>query len=1188
MCEYLLKMKLLALLFFVSGISLTARSYSQQTKFDLNLDNVSVRQVFQEIENNSEFIFLYSEKSLNVNRRVNLHVKNQSVMTILDHLFKGTPNYYEINDRQIAIMSKDTPEVAAETINGNAETEQKNNISGSVIDAAGEPLVGVTVLVKETSTGTITDINGRFSLATDQKNPILIFSYIGYETREVAANGRTQLPTVQLKPIETDVEEVVVTGYRTVSRERATGAFGIIPTKTIDNKLQRDLKSMLEGQVAGLTMDNNGNLEIRGVSTFAAVKTPLLVIDGYPVDATMNDAYFSYRDGTFENINANNVESITVLKDAVAASIYGSRAANGVIVITTKKGTEGDPKISYRGTFSIVSEPDLHNLHKSSASDYIDAEIDLFNQNPVSDLNSAATEAAYILIQERAGAITSAQAQAQLDALRKRDYIGQAQEYLFRPKLSHQHNVSLNGGTAKHTYNMVFNIVDTEDHFINSGNTRAVVDFKDEWKLNKYITLGANVNIAYSTTFEPTNNANDMLAGNTSGLFTFTTEQSQFTPYTQIVDASGKRTKLWIPGWQAQEQLFSTIPGVKNLDYVLLDEMDRERTTSEDFQSRLTGFLKFNIIDGLTAEIGGNWQRGNFVWKQVSDEDSYTVRYAYNASTSKSNPINHYIPEGAIINERRNINESWTLRGQVNYNQDFQDRLHRVNLLAGYEMRRMTYNNNTYATRMGFNPTAGTFVPVDIKGINAYTYYSDMYTWQGFSPSNGSYSLLDNRFESYYGNGSYEYNNRYILSGSIRLDLTNFFGTSPKYRYRPLWSVGGTWKVSEESFFDVDFLNRLHLRGSFGVSGNIALNQGPFMILSAGSYNTTAQGTSYGISSPPNDELRWEKTQTTNLGLDLSTLNNALKISIDYYSKKSTDLLAPDIVDATTGFTSVTKNIGSMSNKGLEIAISANVLRHGDFRWNITHIFAYNDNKVLTYNATRNYASYYYQGTAGDPGAVHVAGYPAASFWGGRFAGLNDQGAAQAYKADGTIVPIANLGTADVVYQGTTRPKFDLSLTNSFTYKDFDLSFMFIAKLGHSYRKDAFTGSNIQSRFVSQRWRQAGDEATTIYPVLSSWNMDAFYFPFVDVLVGDASFCKLRDLTLSYNLPQSVTGKLGLSGARIYLQGRNLLTFTAKGTDIDPESFEYNLARTSGGYIDQAFTSLPFPREYYFGLQFGF
>jgi TonB-linked SusC/RagA family outer membrane protein len=1049
-----------------------------------------------------------------------------------------------------------------------------STVKGTVRNSEGELLVGASIVLKGTSTGVTTDENGAFSLAIPQSdNAVLRVSYVGAATLDIHVNGATTL-AIELQSAVEDVDEVIVTGYRTISRERITGSFGTLSQSKIETKLQPDIKSILEGQIAGLTIDKDGKVEIRGVSTFSAVKTPLIVVDGYPVQTSLNDnSYFRFRDGTFENINTNNVENITVLKDAVATSIYGARAANGVIVITTKSGAEGDPKISYRGIFGAVQSPNLDNLHKASASDYIDAEIDLFNQAPSTpNLNTTGviTRVTYLLAQVRDNIITQADADREISALRNVNYLKQAEEYLFRPQLNQQHNILINGGTKTHNYNLSLKYIGTRESYAHSSDNRTTLDLNDKWKFNNYISLKASVGLNYSGTKAPRTTQDN--------IFSFTNTSTYFTPYTALVDGNGNPASTW--GFSSyKKQVYETISGAKSADYVFLDNLNKERVTTQDFQSRINATLHADIFKGLSAEFGGQWLRGNYNYKQILDEDSFSVRTAFNDGTSVSNPANHYIPSGAAINEKRNINDSWTIRSQINFNRDFNDGKHRVNVIAGNEVSRETYDNNTLATRLGYNPTAGTFVPVNIQAMNAGNYTSDMYFSQGLSLSTGSYGYRDIRSSSWYGNGSYEFDNRFILSGSIRLDLTNFFGTSTKYRYKPHWSVGGTYKLSEEKFFDLDWINRLHLRASHGIGGNIALDQGPFLILSAGSYNTTTGGVSYGVSSPPNNELRWERTQTSNLGIDVSLFDRRINATIDYYYKYTTDCLAPDLLDPTTGFTSITKNVGAISNNGIEISISADIVRNTNFIWNLSHNFAYNYNKVLTYNVTRAYVTNY------TSGALNHAGYPADGLWGGRFAGLNDLGAVQAYTKDNTVVPIGNLTTDDVVYHGSLRPKFDLSLTNHFKYLDWDLSFMFIAKLGHKFRKDAFTGSNIQNRHVGDRWKQPGDETRTIYPTLSSWNMDMFYFPYVDALIGNASYAKLRDVTLSYTVNRKLTDKLRIGDVKVYFQARNLFTITAKGTDIDPESFEINTTGATGAYTDQAYSSLPRPKEFYFGIQ---
>ena len=1040
-------------------------------------------------------------------------------------------------------------------------------VTGQVFDSAGLPLVGASVRAVGTSVGAATDMDGKFSLRVPSTVRELTVSFIGMQSQTVKIDGQKQLKVV-LREDGNRMSEVIVTGYQTISKERATGAFGIINTEELESKLQPDLKSVLEGQAAGVVLDKDGNIEIRGVSTFSAEKSPLIVVDGFPVELTLDD------------LNPDNIENITILKDGVAASIYGSRAANGVIVVTTKSGEVGKPRISYKGVLSVVPKPDLDDLHKASTSDYIDAEIDLFDQNPSSPdpmSKYPMGRVTYLLMKARDGVITREQAMREIDMLRHVDGLQQVEDYMMRSKLSTQHNVSLSGGTETNRYNMALNLLDSREHFLNTGENRMMLDLKNEWKPYKFLTVGVSAHIDYNKSKAPTNGAET---------FWDWYSTSYFKPYTSFVDEHGNSADIWgVPDYKTDK--YESMDGMKPWNYNPMDDLYEDYTRTKNFNVILTGFLRMDIWKGLNLEVGGNWQRGNSLYKQVRSENSFAVRTTFNDATSVSNPAEHYFPDGALINEQRDINASWTVRTQLNFRRDFDGNRHRVTALVGNEVRRQTYDNNTLAARAGYNSVAGSFIPVNIKDYNGGKYDSDM-LMQGTrmisTLEQGSYAYRDNRFVSWYGNGSYEYDNRYILSGSIRLDLTNFFGTDPDYRYKPLWSVGGTWKLNNEKFFHVPWIDRLHLRASYGINGNISLSQGPFLILSAGSYDQTTGGVSYGVASPPNDQLRWEKTETTNVGVDVSVLDSRLNVSLDYYNKRSTDLLASDAIDPTLGFTALTRNAGSITNNGIEVSVDATPVKNKDFAWNVIYNMAYNHSKVNAYNVTRNYASSY----ASASGAIMVAGYPADGLWGYRFAGLNDLGEMQIYNGKGEIIKAGDATTDDVFYQGSVRPKVDMSLTNRFHYKDWDLSFMFIAKLGHKYRKDAFSGSNLQNRHVGERWRQPGDEEHTIYPVLKAWNMDMFNFPYIDKLVGNAGYLKLRDVTLTYNVPERWTNVIGMSNAKVYFQARNLFRVTASDCDIDPETTELNSDGTSGPSIEQSYLSLPLPAEFYVGLSFSF
>ncbi|MDF2514800.1 MAG: SusC/RagA family TonB-linked outer membrane protein [Sphingobacterium sp.] len=1035
--------------------------------------------------------------------------------------------------------------------------QQQSKIKGRVVDEQGGVLIGANVVIESSKKGTVTNSKGEFFLDDTTVGSSIIISHMGYENMTVTVTPTLGTITMVLKTGTLDEATVEVnTGYQKLPKDRLTGSFGSVSGERLERKLATDMKKALEGQTTGLTIDKDGRIEIRGISTFSAQKTPLIVIDGYPVETTIDD------------INPMNIASVTVLKDGVSASIYGSRAANGVIVITTKSGQNSDPRVNYSGFINIISGPDLKDLNRANTSDYIDAKIDLFKLNPnrySSASISPMEKIFYLLALEKEGKISQEDASAGLNSLRSFDGLKQIQDLYYRNKVTQQHNVNISGGTQKNTYNFSVNYQRTRENLIHNSSGRLITDLKNEWRLASFLSAEATINFTY-------NKVNSTLQGSPI---------ETIQPYTDLLDAQGNPA-TFIRISESGVKRYKGLPGLKSLDYTPLEDIKQALGYSNTYNFRLGGLLRATILDGLTAEFGGNWVKGNSFIKKINREGEYNVRMTYNNATSKSNPAQHYFPDGSVLNESKNTNETWTIRAQVNYSKNFSNNKHMVNMLAGNEIRKITFDDNELATRLGYNETAGSFIPVNIKDFNAGIYDSDMFfSGRAISPTDGSLSYGDNRFVSWYANGSYEYDNRFILSGSIRLDLTNFFGTDKKYRYKPMWSLGGTYKLSNGKWWDKDIFSKLNIRGSYGINGNISLARGPFLILRVGEYEPTTGGISYGIKSPPNDQLRWEKTKTANAGLDFALFNNRIEGSFDYYNKNSSDLLAPDAVDATLGFTSLTKNVGKIINHGFELGLNIHAMKNNVFSWDILPNISFNTNQVKHYNVNRPYTDNYMVA-----GGIPVAGYPADGLWGYRFAGLNELGQTQIFTKDNKVVLVGNASVDDVNYQGTFRPKWDLALTNRFTYQNWDLSFMFIAKLGHKYRKDTFSGSNYHNRHVAERWRKPGDEKNTIYPVLQEWNTDMFTFPFTDVNVGNASYAKLRDITLYYGLAK-LSKKIGLSDARIYLQGRNLFRITAKDVDIDPETTQFNKSNGTGPSTDQGFTSLPLPREIFIGLRFG-
>lgn len=1138
-----------------------------QSGITVNFKQTPLKEVLDYITSQSKYKFVYTD-ALNVNNyKVTIQSSNESLDGLFSKLFAGTGISWTIKGNQVILVANDRQK-------SNSTTPKKiMKISGIISeDGSNETIPGAAIKNITRNTITASDDQGNYTIDA-QEGDILMVTCIGMADKQVSV-GSVPIIDIVLKTDMITLEDVVVTGYQTLSKERATGSYAVVTSKKLENKLQPSLKSIMEGQSAGVVLTKDGSIEIRGVSTIQGVKEPLIVVDGYPLIG----------EGVgLESINPEIIENITILKDAVAASIYGARASNGVIVVTTKQAKKDSFSLNYKGTYSVTLKPDMSKLNLASVEDYMDAELDLYQQNPNSAWSSYSgynkiSDYAYLLMAKERGLMSAQEADAQIAALKQNNSLKQIEKYLLKPKQSQQHNLTLSSGTSTNQFISSLRYSKEYGNLVKNDNSSFIADINNTWKPTKWFTFRIISNINYSRS----HSTNEQYTS-----FTQWTAGSRILPYTNLYDDNGNPTPI-TPVGQRRLEKYETYPGMKPVDYHPETDLSKYVTTAETLRLRLGGDINIKFFEFLNGSVGGSWIKGNIKNRTIADAESFVMRTAYNDGTSASNAVKHYIPEGGRIDENRGTTDSWVIRAQLNYNQSFKGDKHKVSVMAGSEVSKDTYEYSYMPTRLGYNPVSATynngFYPSDYNN-NTNNMKGDMLfgkqpTYLGSISYGNNYGVRDNRFVSWYGNGSYEYNNRYILTGSVRLDLTNFFGTDPKYRYKPTWSVGGTWKLSNENFFSglKDIFNRLNIRASYGVNGNISLSYTPYLILSVGSHNPTTGGVSYGISSYPNNQLRWERTGIFDVGLDASLFENRLNISFDYYNKKSTDLIVSDSIDETKGTTAIPQNVGGVTNQGFEITLNADVIKGKQFSWNSNLITSYNTSNVDYYNVKRAYF-----GSYATASSILVQGYPMNGFWGAKFAGLDNKGTALFYNHNGEKVEGGSLEADDAIYLGTYRPKVDMSWTNTFSYKNFDLSFMFIGKFGHKYRKDCFSGSNYNSRYVGQRWKQAGDEEKTIYPVLKSWNMDMFYFPYSDILVGNANYVKLRDLTLSYNLPKSVLKSIKLSSAKIYFQTRNLFYITAKGVDIDPETAELNASGT-GAMTAQAYTSLQLRPEFYFGV----
>jgi TonB-linked SusC/RagA family outer membrane protein len=1146
--KIVLVMKLSLILILVGTLQLSANVLLGQ-QVSISTSESSLRSVLEDLQEQTGTYFMYHEADLNEDLIIELDLQNATLENVLDEICKQAPVEYEIIE-DFVLLKKRAPEVKQPV------QEEKNKVKGKVTDDQGIPLPGVSVVVKGTNIGVATNIDGEYTLEFDQKEAVLIFSFVGMMSQEIAYAGQV-VQNVTLTADSEQMAEVVVTGYQTISKERATGSFSTIKSDVLETKLNADLTKAIEGMTTGLVTDNEGKITIRGASTFEAEAQPLIVLDGFPYDGDLN------------SINSDNIENITILKDGVAASIYGARSANGVIVVTTKKGKKGDFRVSYKGTVSVTQKTNIDDLNRSSTSDYIDAQIAKFDSAPHYYYPGPRPMAQvdYLLMQAGYGIITRESAMAEIDKLRGNNLYKEVEEHGLRNRFTHQHNINISGGGERNLFNASVNYFDERGEELMSESSRFIFDIKNTWKPKKYITFSTSANIVYRESEKSKTSLFGLVS--TSGY------GSNMQPYYRIVDDNGKpveNIEYYVS--PSRRGVYESKTGMKPWHYSPLNDMREGTDETSDLQARLSAHLSIDIMKGLNVSVGGAWTRGNFNSKGYYSAESHVMRIAYNDGTSVTDPTKHYFPEGGMLDESRNINESFTFRTQINFNKSFNEDQHRVTAIVGNEIRRDEFDNAVLPAKVGYHPISGDYVFVDNSTINPY--YSDngndylFGRWNSSIPSvsTGELNYRDNRFVSWYGNGSYEYDNRFLLSGSVRLDLTNFFGTDDKYRYKPTWSAGGTYKLSNEKWFDVDFISRLNLRASYGINGNISMTEGPFMILESSGYSQKAQGISYRIKSPANNQLRWEKTSTTNFGIDIALFKNRINLSVDAYRKHSTDLLAPDAVDATTGVSKLSKNAGEITNKGLEISLNADVVKNKTFRFNTIVNASYNKSNVDQYNVNRPYSTPYLW--PGGSYGVNEAGYAMQGLWGFKGAPLSESGEAQAYNAEGELIHPNSVEKDDLVYLGTSIPKLNIAWTNTLNFRNFEASFMFIGSFGAKFWEDPFTGNNITNQNVSKAWKKPGDEAHTIYPKVSYFG-SGWWYDKADHFVQSANYVKLRDVTLSYNVPKKLLETVGFNRAKVFVQGRNLMTFTASGVDNDPET-----------------RGLPLKKEFYAGLSFEF
>lgn len=1026
------------------------------------------------------------------------------------------------------------------------------NIKGKIVSEYDSlPIVGATIKIKENGIAVATDENGMFALKTPLNKVYLQIKAIGFEPMEVNLSlPYPQLLSVSLKINTTMLKDVVVsTGYQNIPKERATGSFVLIDNKLVNRIVGTNIIDRLQDVVPGLVFNRVGTeksiISIRGTSTINANAQPLIVVDNFPYDDDIS------------TINPNDVETISILKDASATSQWGARAGNGVIVITTKKGRFGQvPKLSFNSNITIGQKPDPQYIPQMSSADYIEIEKRLFSEGFYASTEASTSRIAMspvveLLIRKRNNPSMADRINGEIEALKLNNVFNDYSNYYYRKPISQQYALNINGGGIGQYY------------FVSAGYDKNLESLTH----NDYNRITVNANNTYSF-FK---NKLEFMAGiyfvsnktsfNNSGVNGLGILNANLFPYAKLADENGNPLSI--------ARLYSndfvneaSTKGLLDWAYKPLDELKLSDDVTKSNALRISTGIKYKIYKGLSADILFQYSNSRDNRRDYMDQSTYYTRNAINSLTviNSDGSFTRPIPLGGIIDYANSNSISYNFRTQLNYNKVWNEK-HSVVGLAGWEVKDQSSLNNVYRW-YGYDNEHATSKIVDY--VSTFTRFVDPLLPQVNIENRDSQQDLTDRFLSYYANGAYTYNNKYVVSASARLDQSNLFGVSTNQKGVPLWSAGFAWNLNREDFYHLSWLPVVKLRATYGYSGNIDKSLSAY---TTASYSTNSTGTRLPFATvvnPPNPELRWEKIRMTNVGIDFELKNRVLTGSLEFYQKEGTDLIGSTPFPPSTGTTSFKGNFADTKGKGLDIALNTRNIDRS-IQWTSNFFFSYITDKVTTYKQTTTLtASSYIESY----GYLPLEGNPLYSIYSYKWGGLEaSTGNPQGYLNNelSTNYSAIRSGTTidNMIYNGSARPTVFGGLRNNFSYKNFTVSFNITFRLGYYFRKASIDYSNNYGLGghgdYRLRWQKSGDEANTNVPSVSSdidrnnINRSLIYL-YSDVLVDKGDHIRLQDIRLDYTLNRKNLRVLPFSNLTIYTYINNVaILWTANKWNIDPD-----------------------------------
>jgi len=1090
-------MKIAAVLVFVLSFHAFANSYGQTTKINLSMENASFREIIERLEKESGYYVVVKYDQTLLDKKVNADFKNATVTEILDDLLKDTGLGYKIVDRYIAISSLSELKSVA---------QQQKVISGKVTDLTGASLPGVSVVVKGTTTGVITDNSGHFTLTNIPENAILQFSFVGMKAQEISVGNKTTINLVMAE--ETiGLEEVVAIGYGTRKKETLTGAISKVDGKDMKMSPAPNLSSSLGGKIPGIVTVNysgqpgedGSKILIRGLGTLGN-NNPLIIVDGIDV-------------GTIDRLDPNDIESLSVLKDASAA-IYGSKAANGVIIVTTKRGTKGKPIIEYGYNLGLgqpTTKPQMANAYEYNK--YINA---YYVANSESDKQMSDAD----LEKLKAGSDPD-------------NYFANTDWWrtVVRDNAPIQrHTASIRGGTDELKYFASAGYLDQQSVFKNGAdgfkqsNYRANLD----WQISKAIKLGINLSGRFDDKTKPNTNMRDIW---------------------WMAQAINPRFPAYFSNglpWEGKEDGWNPVMMVSDAGGTTKDK-------SNSYRSMVTYEVKLPWLEGLSVD--GWYSTDQAQWNSRRQQYPWTVYGKKDANGNYPPSIAKRLAQISLT-ERADWSTSQTFNTKLNYAHKFGN--HDINVFVAYEQNKYEtkwisgYRNDLIST----NPDAQLFMGSQLGQV-----------------ADGSANKMNR--QNYFSRLSYNYSGKYYLDATFRRDGSPIFPAGKRFGNFP--GVSASWRISEESFLknSAPFINNLKLRASWGQLGNdrvaeyqylTAYNYNDAQVFMGGA-NNLLPAFYPGVNANPN--ITWEVAENKNVGIDAGLWDRLIEVEFDLYRNSRKNILIPRnaSIPDYVGLSLPEENLGMMRNQGFEILLTHNK-KIGDFNYSISGNYSYNNNKVVNIDETPNVLEW--QKRTGKPFGAELYYQTDGLYAPADIANANLPKYGGAKAGDIKVVDYNNDGKID----GDDRVRMDKSLdvprimygfNFKGSYKGFDLNMVFQGAekvYRYLYTADIGIRGNFLKDYYTNYWSETNQNAR--WPkanpnTFGSTNDNDFF-------VLPAGYLRLSSLELGYNIPKSITSKLSLGSLRFYFSGSNLFLVYNKLKYFDPEAAGEPGTKNARGY----------------------